>query len=230
MFVSYLRVSTHRQGDSGLGLEAQAEAVERYASQVERPIISTFTEVESGAQKDRPELAKALALCRQRKAVLLIARLDRLSRSLSFVAQLLESNVEIKAADMPEANRMVLQMLALFAEHERRLISERTKAALAAAKARGVQLGKHGAVLAKQHKTDAHAFAATVQIEVRLGRQAGCSTTRALAGWLNGRNIASREGARWHPASVGRLLSRLAEGPGTPSDTGSDEHSLAACD
>jgi len=150
-----LRVSTQRQGASGLGIEAQAEAVERYAALVGQPIVATFTEIESGAATDRPELTKALALCRQHKGVLLIARLDRLSRSLAFVAQLLDANVEIRAADMPEANRMMLQMLAVFAEHERRLIGERTKAALAAAKMRGVRLGKNGAVLAAARKAEA---------------------------------------------------------------------------
>ena len=144
MLVAYTRCSTQRQGISGLGLEAQQEAIERYAASIDQPVIATFTEIESGAARARPQLAAALDLCRRRKAVLLIARLDRLSRSLAFVAQLLDANVEIRAADIPSANRMMLQMLAVFAEHERQLISQRTKAALAAAKVRGVKLGAHG--------------------------------------------------------------------------------------
>ena len=130
MFVAYLRVSTQRQGQSGLGLEAQEEAVRGYAARTNQQIVATFVEVESGATKDRPELQAALDLCRKRKAALLIARLDRLSRSVAFVAKLLDANVEIRAADMPEANRMVLQVLAVFAEHERRLIGQRTKVSI----------------------------------------------------------------------------------------------------
>jgi DNA invertase Pin-like site-specific DNA recombinase len=141
--------------------------------------------------------------------VLLIARLDRLSRSLSFIAALLDANVEIRAADMPEANRMMLQMLAVFAEHERKMISDRTRAALAAAKARGVVLGAHGKVLAKRNAEDARAFALTVQDAVRGARDGGARSLAEVADVLNGAGITSRAGKRWHPASVGRLLARL---------------------
>lgn len=208
-FVAYLRVSTQRQGDSGLGIEAQTEAVTRYAAQVGEPIVTTFIEVESGAKKARPQLAAALSMCRRLKAVLLIARLDRLSRSLSFVAQLLDADVDIRAADMPEANRLLLQMLAVFAEHERRLIGERTKAALAAAKARGVKLGTNGATLAAARKAEAVAVAETYREAILEGRRAGCASNAALASWLNRRNIYYRETSRWHPATVGRILQRL---------------------
>lgn len=201
-------MSTQRQGASGLGIEAQARAVEGYVSQVGQPIIATFIEVESGAQRDRPELARALALCRKQRATLLIARLDRLSRSLSFVAQLLDADVDIRAADMPEANRMMLQMLAVFAEHERRLIGERTKAALAAAKGRGVKLGKNGSVLAASHKAEAVARAKGYRQHIDSGREAGCSTNSALADWLNERGI-TYLGGRWHPTTVRRVLLRL---------------------
>lgn len=207
-FIAYLRVSTQRQGQSGLGLEAQREAVEQYASRVAEPILGTFTEVESGAQKDRPELAAALRECRRTKSVLLIARLDRLSRSLSFIAQLLEAGVEIRAADMPEANRMMLQMLAVFAEHERRLISERTKAALAAARARGVELGANGRKLALLNKETATVFAQSIA-PIVLSLAARNMSMRGIADELNAIGIASREGCTWHPASVSRVLSRL---------------------
>jgi DNA invertase Pin-like site-specific DNA recombinase len=209
MFVAYIRVSTQRQGASGLGLEAQQEAVEAYARTTGHPVIATFTEIESGAAKDRPQLAAALDLCRRRKAVLLIARLDRLSRNLAFVAQLLDANVEIRAADMPEANRMMLQMLAVFAEHERRLISERTKAALAAAKARGVRLGSHGAVLAAKHRQAATAFALSVAGEITACRDRGATTCAAIAAAMNEKGLRSRDGGRWHAASVARVLVRL---------------------
>ncbi|WP_310218535.1 recombinase family protein [Caulobacter sp. BE264] len=209
-FIVYLRVSTQRQGQSGLGLEAQREAVEQYAARVSEPILGTFTEVESGAQKDRPELAAALKECRRTKSVLLIARLDRLSRSLSFIAQLLEAGVEIRAADMPEANRLMLQMLAVFAEHERRLISERTRAALAAAKTRGVELGVHGKRLAQAHRDEATVFARSLATIV-LPLAAQKMSLRRIADELNARGLVSRDGGRWHPSSVTRLLSRLKE-------------------
>lgn len=211
MFVAYTRVSTQRQGASGLGLEAQLEAVETYARSVGGSILATFTEIESGTLKDRPELTKALAQCRKTKSILLIARLDRLSRSLVFVAQLLEANVEIRAADVPSANRMMIQMLAVFAEHERSMISQRTKAALAAAKARGVKLGRNGAVLAAGHRMQASQFAETVRHDVEKARSAGHRSTRAVAAWLNESRVSTRSGGMWHAASVGRLLRRLGD-------------------
>ena len=207
--IAYLRVSTQRQGQSGLGLEAQEEAVRSYASRTNQTIISTFVEVESGAVKDRPQLGAALELCRKRRAVLLIARLDRLSRSLAFVAQLLEADVEIRAADMPDATRMTLQILAVFGEHERRLIGERTRAALAAAKARGVVLGRHGRVLGAQHNAAAREHAATLEPLIRRAQSEGAITCRAVAAFLNAGGILTREGGRWHPASVARVLRRL---------------------
>lgn len=212
-FIVYLRVSTQRQGQSGLGLEAQREAVGQYAARISEPILGTFTEVESGAQKDRPELAAALRECRRTKSVLLIARLDRLSRSLSFIAQLLEAGVEIRAADMPEANRMMLQMLAVFAEHERRLISERTKAALAAAKACGVELGVNGKRLARLYQDEATAFAQSIA-PIILPLAAELTSLRGIAEKLNTIGLLSRDGGRWHSGSVARVLSRI-EKPST---------------
>jgi len=192
-----------------LGLEAQREAVTTYARQVGEPIIGGFVEVESGAVKDRPELASALRLCRQKRATLLIAKLDRLSRSLSFVAQLLDSNVEIRAADVPEANRMMLQMLAVFAEHERRLIGERTKAALAAAKARGVKLGTNGAVLAARHKNEARARAESLRVYIDQIQADGITTFRGIAEALNNRSVRAPGGGLWYGASVRRVLQKL---------------------
>src|SRR5690349_11423756 len=134
-YVTYRRVSTQRQGASGLGLDAQDAAIATYLRGV-KP-IAEFVEVESGTKNDRPELAKALAVCRKLKGVLIIAKLDRLARNVHFVSGLLESGVKFVACDMPEADRTFLQMVSVFAEWEARKISERTKAALAAAKARG---------------------------------------------------------------------------------------------
>jgi DNA invertase Pin-like site-specific DNA recombinase len=142
-FVAYYRVSTDRQGRSGLGLEAQQAAVRGYLS-ASAP-IAEFIEIESGKRNDRPQLEQALALCRKRKARLVIAKLDRLSRNLAFIATLMDSGVEFVAVDNPHANRLTLHILAAVAEHERHMIADRTKAALQAAKNRGMRLGRNGA-------------------------------------------------------------------------------------
>lgn len=140
-YVAYYRVSTDRQGASGLGLDAQREAVRRFLGE-RGHLLAEFTEIESGRRHtNRPQLLQALSQCRQRRAVLLIARLDRLARNVAFIANLMESGADFVAADMPEANRLTIHILAAVAEHERELISRRTKDALAAAKARGTRLG-----------------------------------------------------------------------------------------
>ena len=128
-FISYLRVSTDKQGRSGLGLEAQREAVARYLNGDK--LVAEFTEIESGKRDDRPELAKALAACKLYGAKLVIAKLDRLARNVAFIANLMNSGVEFLAVDFPQANRLTIHILAAVAEHEREMISQRTKAALA---------------------------------------------------------------------------------------------------
>ena len=140
-FVAYYRVSTDRQGRSGLGLEAQQKAVRDYLNGGAWELVGEFVEVESGKHANRPELARALEACRKQKAKLVIAKLDRLSRNLAFIATLMDAGVEFVAVDNPHASRLTLHILAAVAEHERVAISERTKAALAAAKARGTRLG-----------------------------------------------------------------------------------------
>jgi DNA invertase Pin-like site-specific DNA recombinase len=142
-FAAYYRVSTDRQGKSGLGIEAQQAAVRGYLG-ASMP-IAKFTEIETGKRNDRPELERALALCRKRKAKLVIAKLDRLSRNLAFIAALMDSSVEFVAVDNPHATRLTLHILAAVAEHEREMIAQRTKAALQAAKARKIRLGSNGA-------------------------------------------------------------------------------------
>lgn len=140
-FVAYYRVSTDRQGISGLGLDAQRESVMRFLGQ-DQSLAAAFTEIESGRRDaNRPQLHAALAECRKRRATLLIARLDRLARNVAFIANLMESGVDFVAVDMPTANRLTIHILAAVAEHEREMISARTKAALAQAKARGKKLG-----------------------------------------------------------------------------------------
>jgi DNA invertase Pin-like site-specific DNA recombinase len=140
-FVSYLRVSTQRQGKSGLGLEAQREAVAGYLNGGNWELVQEIVEVESGRNNDRPALATALALCRIHGAKLLVAKLDRLARNVAFISALMEAGVEFEAVDLPQANRLTVHIMAAMAEHEAGAISSRTKAALAAAKARGTKLG-----------------------------------------------------------------------------------------
>ena len=139
--VSYLRVSTAKQGLSGLGMEAQRAAVAQFTAAGSHASVAEFVEVESGRKADRPQLTAALAACRLHRATLVIAKLDRLARNVAFIANLMDGGVEFVACDMPHANRLTLHLLAAIAEHEREMISQRTKAALQAAKARGVRLG-----------------------------------------------------------------------------------------
>ena len=157
-YIAYYRVSTERQGQSGLGLEAQQAAVEQHLAGGDWTLIESYTEIESGKRNDRPELAKAIAACKRNKATLVIAKLDRLARNVAFVANLIESGVSFLAVDNPHATKLLVHMLAAFAEHERDLISQRTRDALAAAKARGVELGKHGKILARQNRATAAAL------------------------------------------------------------------------
>jgi DNA invertase Pin-like site-specific DNA recombinase len=208
-FVTYYRVSTDRQGRSGLGLDAQREAVRQFLATRSATVIQEFVEVESGGKDDRPKLREAIAACQRGKATLLIAKLDRLARSVAFIANLMDGNTEFIACDMPEASRLLLHVMAAFAEHERQVIGDRTKAALAAAKARGVRLGANGTELARKHKASAEAFAAAMRPSIEIAYSSGARTSRQLAAYLNHANIVSREGGRWHPASVVRLLARL---------------------
>jgi len=209
LYVTYLRVSTARQGHSGLGLDAQRDAVQRFAAQARGVVVSEWVEVESGRVKDRPQLATALAECRRRKATLLIAKLDRLARNVAFVSSLMEAGVEFLAVDAPYANKLMLHILAAFAEHERELISQRTKAALAAAKARGVVLGRNGYVLGAKASQQASEAAQRYAADVAKLIGQGCTSARQIAAALNRADIPSRNGGKWHAASVGRLLRRL---------------------
>lgn len=221
-FVTYLRVSTERQGQSGLGLEAQRAAVAAHVAG-RGEVVAEFVEVESGKRSERPQLARALAETKARNAVLLIAKLDRLARNVAFIANLMDSGVEVTAADMPEANRFVLHIMAAVAEQEGHAISERTRAALAAAKARGVKLGwsmperaaeqraaaKKGGAVARARAQD---FARTVLplIEQLLAEGA---TLQAIATELNTRGISTARGGRWYPTTVRNLLKYRADVP-----------------
>ena len=214
-YVAYLRVSTARQGVSGLGLEAQREAVTRYVEQIGGVLIDEVVEVESGKLKDRPGLLAALAHCRSKSATLVIARLDRLARNVAFVSSLMDGGVEFVAVDAPYANRLMLHILAAFAEHERDMVSARTKAALQAAKARGVKLGVNGARLAIARKAGAVAFAQQLAPAVDTAKAAGCITLAQISDHLNALGWRTREGSEWCPAMTRRVLARLAEAPKT---------------
>ena len=221
-FVSYYRVSTDKQGASGLGLEAQREAVSRHVVGAGGVIVAEFQEVESGKKNDRPQIAAALAACRLRHATLVIAKLDRLARNVFFISNLMESGVDFVACDNPHATRLTIHILAAVAEHEREMISARTKAALAAAKARGVTLGnpnlhagsRWAARQARRVRTDiAMAHAADVLPYIEAARAAGCSSLGELARALTARGIQTPAGRlNWNAGQVRRILLRAERG------------------
>lgn len=208
-FVAYYRVSTAQQGKSGLGLEAQRSAVTTYLNGGKWEVIGEFTEVESGKRKNRPQLNDALALCRKEKATLVIAKLDRLARNLHFISGLMEARIDFVAVDMPTANRLTVQILAAVAEEEARAISARTKAALASAKARGVVLGRNGAVVGAENRRRSLQTAAGLRSTIEALRGEGITAVRDVAVALNARGIATPQGKQWHSTSVHRLLKRL---------------------
>jgi DNA invertase Pin-like site-specific DNA recombinase len=170
--------------------------------------IAEFTEIETGKRSDRAELKQALALCRKRKARLVIAKLDRLSRNLAFIAALMDSGVEFVAVDNPHATRLTLHILAAVAEHERLMIAERTKAALQAAKARGVRLGRHGAErLAPAYRAEAMERARQLAPMLAEFTNARMSL-RQMAMQLTTLGVPTPRGARWHAQTVARILDR----------------------
>ncbi|CCQ72411.1 recombinase family protein [Magnetospira sp. QH-2] len=209
--VTYFRVSTDRQGRSGLGLDAQRQAVTTYLGNGQWEVVGEFVEVESGRNNDRPRLADALAICRKKKATLVIAKLDRLSRNLAFTANLMEAGVDFVATDMPHANKTMLQMMAVFAEHEREMISKRTKEALAAAKQRGVKLGspnpRKGSTIGNAVKSArADQFATNIHPIIGEIQSAGITTLRGIAAALDARGICAPRGGYWKPTSVRRVM------------------------
>lgn len=214
-FVTYRRVSTAGQGRSGLGLEAQDRDIRLYLdnyADVPHEVLAEFLEVQSGADRDRPELSKALDLCRRTGAELLVAKLDRLSRRVSFIAALMDDpRVKLRVASMPNADKFQLHIYAALAEQERDFISMRTKAALGAAKARGVKLGGNRDVLlqrAEAVRRDAQDFARKVAPIVQPLRTSGATLT-TIAEALDGAGIATARGGRWTATQVKRVLDRL---------------------
>ena len=225
-YVAYYRVSTARQGRSGLGLEAQRASVLGYLSGTSGRLLGEYTEVESGKRNDRPELGKAIQRAKVSGARLIIAKIDRLSRNAAFLLTLRDSGVKFVAADMPDANEMVVGIMALVAQHEREAISKRTKEALAVAAKRlarkGERLGNpNGAdALRRARKGNTAAVAEIVRgADERAEeyrevlddvRSNGYLSLSAIAAELNRREIESPRGGRWYPASVARLVGRLA--------------------
>jgi DNA invertase Pin-like site-specific DNA recombinase len=223
-YVSYLRVSTKRQGESGLGIEAQRQAVEAYLNGGSWTLVDEVVEIESGKHDhNRPELQKALDACRRYGAKLIISRLDRLSRDPVFLLSLRDAGIDFTALDLPNANRMTVGVMALVAEQEREAISQRTKAALAAAKARGVKLGnprpetagfrdRRAAAAAgrkggKAAQVAAQSFAELIQplLENELAGLSANATAKAL----NARGVRTPRGGAWSARSVLNLRARL---------------------
>jgi DNA invertase Pin-like site-specific DNA recombinase len=215
-WVSYLRVSTDRQGASGLGLEAQRKAVTDYLNGGRWQLAAEFVEVESGKRSNnRPQLAAALAACKKQKAKLVIAKLDRLARNVHFISGLMEAGVEFVACDMPHANKLTIHILAAVAEHEREAISARTKAALAAIKARGRKLGGPKQALAAKlgataNREAADRFAANTLPIVRQIQASGVTTLRGIAAALAARGVPTARGGDWTPVQVSNLMRRAS--------------------
>lgn len=224
-FVSYLRVSTQKQGASGLGLEAQRTAVAGYLNGGQWRIAREFVEVESGRKSDRPKLDEALAFARVRKLPLIVAKVDRLTRSVAFLSKLQEAGVDVRFADLPQiegpTGKFMLQQMAAVAELEAGLISARTKAALAAAKARNVKLGgNRGVVPTDETRAKAAAGwkekvskdAAGLKPEIDRLRAAGAKSLRDIAAGLNEAGIPTARGGKWSAVQIQRVLSRLNAG------------------
>jgi DNA invertase Pin-like site-specific DNA recombinase len=221
--VTYLRVSTARQGDSGLGLEAQRNAIEAYAMARSGTIVREFLEVESGKNNERPQLAAALHLAKVTGSVLVIAKLDRLSRNAAFLLTLKDSGVKFIAADMPDANDLTVGVMALVAQQEREAISKRTKEALGAAKARGTMLGNPNGAAALQRaakgneaavsiiKAKADAYAADLRPIIQDITSKGIVSLGGIAKALNDLHISTARGGNWHKATVANLLGRLKD-------------------
>lgn len=220
--VLYFRVSTAAQGRSGLGLAAQRAAVEQFCAARGCEVLAEFTEIESGKRNERPELAKAIHRAKVTGATLVIAKLDRLSRNAAFLLQLQDSGVRFVAADLPDACHLTVGILALVAQQEREAISARTKAALAAAKARGQRLGnpngakalleagQGNAAALEAIKNAANDHAEQLRPVIEELQENGVATLAGLAEELNAMQMRTPRGGKWHPSSIRNLLARLA--------------------
>lgn len=217
--IAYTRVSTARQGRSGLGLEAQSRAIADFVQANGATVIGTYTEIESGRHDDRPQLAAALEQCRLTGARLIIAKLDRLGRNAEFLFHIRNSGVDFVACDMPGASRFTVGIMSCLAEEEARMISERTRAALQAAKARGVRLGNPRGAAAIGAAGMAHSaatraamadeFARSMRDSIRALQAAGYTSLNAIARELNARHIRTARGGMWHASTLKNLLQRI---------------------
>ena len=217
-FIAYYRVSTAKQGKSGLGLEAQKAAVAEYLNGGHWTLVEEVTEVESGKRNDRPALARALALCRIHNGKLVVAKMDRLARNVAFIAALMESGVQFVAADLPQANELTVHILAAVAQAEAKAISARTKAALAAAKNRGVKLGgdrdgvihriyrKGNKASAQQRTANAQKRATDLLPVIESIKAEGHTSLRNIAAVLNERQIPAPRGGQWSAVQVQRVI------------------------
>lgn len=201
-YVAYYRVSTQQQGRSGLGLDAQRSAVRSFVGDHE--VIAEFTEIESGKRDDRPQLELALEMASTNNAVLVIAKLDRLSRDVHFISGLLKRMVPIKACDMPNADNFQFHIMAAVAEKEREMIAERTRLAIAAKRARGEQWGTNAA-----RTNAAQSHAKSIRADIQTLMDNGITRPAALAKALNDRSVRTSGGQQWGPGQVVRLLRRL---------------------
>ena len=210
-FISYYRVSTEKQGLQGNGMEAQKQSVARYLNSLDFELLASFEEVESGANNKRPQLAAAIQMAKSKKAVLVFAKLDRLGRNAAFLLQLQDSGIDFVACDMPNADKLSIGIIALLAQRERQLISERTKAGLAVAKQRGAILGnpnpanalKKAGLAIKARKAE---FAATALKTIREIQSTGVETLAKIADCLNKRGEKTARGGTWTATAVKRVL------------------------
>jgi DNA invertase Pin-like site-specific DNA recombinase len=212
--ILYARVSTGRQGRSGLGLEAQQAAVAAFASQYGFKLVSDYIETETGKGHDalsrRPKLAAALAHAKKLKAPVIVSKLCRLGRDVAFISSLMANRVPFIVAELgPDVDPFMLHIYAAVAQKERSLIASRTSEALQAAKRRGIKLGKTGKQRAKENKAAADAQARVLQPAIHELRRAGITSVRAIAAALNDQKVPTARGRKWHPTSVARLLARL---------------------
>jgi DNA invertase Pin-like site-specific DNA recombinase len=208
-FISYLRVSTDKQGERGYGLDAQRKAIANYLDGGSWELLGEFVEIESGKRGDRPKLVDALTACKKHRAKLIIAKLDRLARNVAFIAALMDGKVDFVCCDFPQANRLTLHILAAVAEHEREMISQRTRAGLAAAKERGVRLG--GPALPLFNITRRMAAVARAQaIKPYLDHLDHGVSARQVAALLNADDVKTPTGAFWSAKTVLRAAARLA--------------------
>jgi DNA invertase Pin-like site-specific DNA recombinase len=221
--VLYFRVSTQRQGKSGLGLDAQREQCHQFLNGGQWEVIGEFVEVESGRRNDRPQLEKALKLARVHNARLVVAKIDRLSRNLSFIASMMESGVQFVAADMPEANQLTIHIMAAMAQHEQKQISNRVKESLHQAKLRGVRLGSPKSYLTDEDRKVGSKIGAEVRTKNALAKAmdlmeivedinlSGITTLKGLARELTKRGVPTPRGKdTWYPQTVKRLYERVS--------------------